>query len=408
MLTTFWVIHLKMKINSIAIGIITLALAVDILGGYQFNRLISYIIILICFFLIYSISKNSLLDFIKGIHIILPIIIYFLFLLIGSFWALYPKQTIYYITTDLIFVFYSLIFVQFYRLLGADGVHVICRNIVILSLLGTIGQLIFLRDLTRIGAGIPFLAVVIPFIIKDSSLSKKKSFFLVTSAVCLLLISMSRIVIIVALVNYLLMIFLFEKGFRQKVAEVLKMFFVLGFMVLIVLAFPFTRIFLLKTIIRFTGIDLISGNDFLVVEESDLLRISLFQEATKLYPSYWFQGMGYMNFMQWFGENFNVTYESFDTKKEIVGSNLHNSFQTWALEGGVFCLFIVLIIFLKFYRVCYKACIKNANKYFSILLISSLTSLLLFAFFHQLHQALVFYMILTFGFSLRIKSVRFN
>jgi hypothetical protein len=397
-----------MKIKSIAIGIITLALAVDILGGYQYNRLISYIIILTCLFLIYLISKNSLLDFIKGIHIILPIIIYFLFLLIGSLWALYPAQTIYYVTTDLIFVIYSLIFVQFYRLLGTDGVHVICRNIVILSLLGTIVQLYFLRDLTRIGAGTPFLAVVIPFIINDSSLSKKKSFFLITSAVCILLISMSRTVIIVALVNYLLVIFLYEKRFREKLAKVFKLFLVLGFVILIVLAFPFTRIFLLKTIIRFAGIDLISGNDFLVVEETDLLRISLLQEANKLYPSYWFQGMGYMNFMQWFGENFNITYVSFDTKKEIIGSNLHNSFQSWALEGGVFCLLIVLIIFLKFYRLCYKDYMKNINKYFSILLISSLSSLLLFGFFHQLHQALVFYMILTFGFSLRSKSVSFN
>lgn len=397
-----------MKIKSIATGIITVALAVDILGGYQFNRLISYIIIFICFFFIYSLSKNTLLDLIRGIQIVSPIIIYFLFLLIGSLWALYPTQTIYYITTDLIFVFYSFIFVQFYRLQGIDGVHVICRNIVILSLLGTIGQLIFFRDLTRIGAGTPFLAVVIPFIVKDSSLSKKHSFFLITLAVCILLISMSRIVIIVALINYLLVIFLSENSFRQKVGKILKMFLVLGFITSIILAVPFTRIFLFKTIIRFTGINLITGNDFLVVEDPDVLRISLILEATKLYPSYWFQGMGYMNFMQWFGENFNITYESFDSKKEIVGSNLHNSYQTWALEGGIFCLLIVLIIFLKFYKICYEAYMKNTNKHFSILLISSLSSLLLFAFFHQLHQALVFYMILTFGFSLQIKNVSLN
>jgi hypothetical protein len=397
-----------MKIKLVATGIVTLALAIDILGFYQINRSICYIVILFCFFAIYSLSKTAFIDFLKGIQIIFPIVIYFFFLLFGSFWALYPTQTVYYFLTDIIFVFYSLIFIQFLQIVGFDGVFVICRNIVMLCLIGTIGQLIFFDDFTRIGAGTPFLAVVIPFILKDPSLPKKKIFFLITCATCILVISMSRVVIIVALVNYLLVIFFIEKSLWHRLAKVFKTILYLGIIFSIVLLIPYTRLFLLKTFIRFSGFDIVPGNEFLAVEDSDLLRISLSLEAAKLYPSYWFQGMGYMNFMQWYGENFNITYESFDGKKEIVGSNLHSSFETWALEGGVFCLFIIFIVFFKFYRICYIAYIKNINKEYSVLLISSLSSLFLFAFFHQLHQALVFYMILAFGFSLQLKRSSLN
>jgi hypothetical protein len=391
-----------LKIKSILLASILLIIAINVFGGYQYNRTISYILNFLIFFIGFGFSKNPIQDLLMSIRLSIPLAVYFLFLIITSFWALYPFQTLYYAFNDFMFYFQSLLFIHFARTCGIEYIYKSIKGIVIICLFATIIQLIFYPDSTRLGAGGAFLSITIPFLINDISINNRIRLLLISIVAMLLLISMSRTIIVVAVINILLVLFFLENEIKKKFTSILL--FIVGFLVIItlLLIFPATSGFVLKTLVRFSGYDLNSNDSFLQVEEEDLLRISLTEQAFFLYPQYWFQGMGYMNFMQWYGTQFDLFYTSFDGNKEIVGSNLHNSFQTWALEGGVFCLIIVLLLFIVFFRrvtqlknKCISVYCRNQYRIISF----SLISFTIFGLFHQLHQSLVFFFILSIGLS---------
>lgn len=374
-------------------------IALDVLGLYRYGRAIAYMAIGIMTALIFVLSFKGIQKLINSLLLLWPLCIYFLYLIFSSLWALYPFQTLYYSFGDLIFLVNSVVIVRFFQVYKVEGVYQLFHLITWMCILGTISQILINPDLTRLGVGSIFLAISLPFIYRNSNFSKKYIYFLLTISVALLLVSMSRTVIIVGFLNFLLSIIFLEPGLANKFKRVFTLFFFTSMLAGLLVLIPDTRYFFLKTLVRFFNIDLYSINEMLIAEGEDYLRISLIEEAGRLYPSYWFQGMGYMNFMQWYGENFNITYESFDGKKEIVGSNLHNSFQTWALEGGLFCLFIIGFLFFIFFRNCLSG-LKSADleiQKAKLLLLSSMLSLFVFAFFHQLHQSLVFFIILSLG-----------
>jgi O-antigen ligase len=167
---------------------------------------------------------------------------------------------------------------------------------------------------------------------------------------------------------------------------------------------PYVRQVFILFIFKFSGLDLGYTSRILVLQEDDL-RTSIFNEALNVYYEYWFQGMGYMNFMKWYGEKFGIS-ELTANGTEIVGMNLHNSFQTWALEGGIFAIIIIIyIMYVYIKRSIYKIKISQNQfeKNFHTVGLINIVSFIIFASYHQLHQNIIFFILL--GIVLKRKSV---
>ena len=114
-------------------------------------------------------------------------------------------------------------------------------------------------------------------------------------------------------------------------------------------------------------------------------------------------GIGYMNFYAWSGLDTGYSHVT-RTGSIIEGFNIHNTFMTWALEGGV--LVILSVVFLgyltsKRIRLIYK----NDRKYGAVL-VGMIAAFLVFAMAHQLHMLTQFWAFigLVWGYSFRLQS----
>jgi O-antigen ligase len=100
--------------------------------------------------------------------------------------------------------------------------------------------------------------------------------------------------------------------------------------------------------------------------------------------------------MPWFGDMYNFIDEN-PKGKETVGMNLHNTFQTWALEGGLPCLCIVAMLLWKYFRILRRRIIQSNNdlekSYYKLFVIGMVCSLVV-GLFHQIHQTPMLFILL--------------
>lgn len=141
------------------------------------------------------------------------------------------------------------------------------------------------------------------------------------------------------------------------------------------------------------------------VHSGDHVRAYLNSEAVMLLQESKFLGIGYMNFYEY--SKIDPRFQSF---LESVGAttnqgvNLHNSYMTWSLEGGV--LVIAAVTLILGYS-CYNlATIYKINNRWGAVLGSSFFSLLVFGLMHQVHMTPEFWgaIGLIAGFSSSLKS----
>lgn len=102
------------------------------------------------------------------------------------------------------------------------------------------------------------------------------------------------------------------------------------------------------------------------------------------------QGMGYMNFATLIGDETGAL-STLVGGREFYGINLHNSYMTWVLEGGVLVSCVVLLLFWRTWaRISWLR--RNPATYnFGILFIAWAAACLLLAGFHQLHAIMQFW-----------------
>lgn len=130
----------------------------------------------------------------------------------------------------------------------------------------------------------------------------------------------------------------------------------------------------------------------LVGERSDPQREYIHNLSVSLLPEHWISGMGYMNFFALTESEATVIYQIDRFGESTYGTNLHNSYMTWALEGGLLVCSIVALIFwraggrLRF--------IWNDDRNMGVLLAAWCAAALLFGWFHQLHSSVQFWSIL--------------
>jgi hypothetical protein len=101
-----------------------------------------------------------------------------------------------------------------------------------------------------------------------------------------------------------------------------------------------------------------------------------------------FMGIGYMNFYAWTGLDTGYR-EVARTGSDILGFNLHNSYMTWWLEGGVLVTIVVLVLLLLTIK--RLSVIHEYDKRMGAVLYSWLVVFAIFAMFHQLHMTIQFW-----------------
>ncbi len=82
-----------------------------------------------------------------------------------------------------------------------------------------------------------------------------------------------------------------------------------------------------------------------------------------------------------------INYQTYDARGEIVvGANLHSSYMTWALEGGLPILLIVLALFFFAVRAIWYLQKNDESRMFALVLLIWLLQGMLFGMFHQWHN----------------------
>lgn len=340
--------------------------------------------------------KNPVNEFIRVSLDLLPLFIYFTYFIVAATWALYPFQAIYFTINDLVYLMAAIFFALIARYRSFEDILKIFRVLTYSSIV--VSVYMFLKNplLNNMGGNsASIICIILPYLFISETRNVFIKYGPILISILILLVSVSRTPLVCALLGIFLTFFFTERSIIIFLKRISKFFLLIGFGILIVFVIPFTRQLLILFFFKITSIDLGYTSRILEAGE-DLTRTSISVEAMNIYPQYWFQGMGYMNFMQWYGETFGV-YDNSAGSKEIVGVNLHNTFETWALEGGLLCLIIICVIIWKYIaRSRHK--IRNAKseyeRKFHIVGLVSLIPLAVFGAFHQLHQNIIFYILI--------------
>lgn len=362
-----------------------------------------YILFLFLTFLSYLTFKKSVTLFLKVSYDLLPIYFYFFFFLISSIWSSYPFQAIYFIINDSIYLVASILFALIYHQFTIKGIIYFFQFVAYFSLVIFVSIITLASDFTTLGNSSSVLFAIFPYLFISDQKNIIYKYFPIICSLIVMLLSVSRAPLGAALISGTIVLFITRKG----IIDLLKtLLYYLTYALVIVagLSFiPYVKQVFILFIFKFFGFDFGYTSRVLVYQE-DYVRTSIFNEALNLYSNYWFQGMGYMNFMKWYGENIGASELS--ANGDLAGMNLHNSFQTWALEGGLFLVIIVVYIMSAYIkRGIYKIKFSQdrLEKNFHIVGLVNILSFAIFASFHQLHQTFIFFILL--GIVLKRKNI---
>jgi len=328
----------------------------------------------------------------------LLIVSYYLYLLLTSLWAQFPATTIWYVATEIIYI---MIFMLFYFLSAKftpDRVVDFFANLLPPAVVIFITDYVLNPESSRHGG---YVLVLLPIIllfctfrlIQNHSL---KNVAFVTASLLMLVLGVSRTPLLIAGVGLFLIFLTISDTRKLRLKFVLISLVVIAIASVTVLVVPQLRINVAKTISRITYLDIAIDSNVIEAEKPDVLRWLIHAEAISLYKDNSIMGIGYMNFMPWFGDKYNIVTESGDGK-EIVGMNLHNTYQTWLLEGGLPCVVLVFMLLRRYFNIIsrnIKTDKNNYNRAYFKLLAISMVCVLIEGLFHQIHQAPVFFILL--------------
>lgn len=155
-----------------------------------------------------------------------------------------------------------------------------------------------------------------------------------------------------------------------------------------------TRFILLTFFARIARKDVLTSDFYIAAEPVDYVRVALGKFVTD-------------NIMdaQPFGAGYMVTERFFE---RIYGEpySLHSIYETWAFEGGVFCVAIVGVIFVQHLRALALVRTFGMSRDESLLALSiglGMLGALLMGLFHQMHHGPVLYSLLGLALGLRTR-----
>jgi hypothetical protein len=342
------------------------------------------------------------------------IVIYYLYLLLTAMWAEYPNITIWYVLTESIYI---VIFALFYLLSMNFSLNCIIDFFVYMvppAIIIFVTSYVINPESARLGG---YVLTLLPFVLLFSTLRLITSFSIrnvifITACLLMLVLGMFRTPLLIAGFGLLLIFVTITKRriTRYKLAAVLVVIGVV-FTIAILVVQPL-RIVAAKTIVRITYQDMVVGDGIIEAETPDAVRWLIYNDAFSLYKSKWLFGMGYMNFMPWFGAMYDFSFENAGGK-ETVGMNLHNTFQTWGLEGGLPCLGIATLLLWKYFSILRRRIRQSKNdseKSCYKLFVIGMVCLLVAALFGQIHQTPMLFILLgiVYAFDEKKKNSRIN
>lgn len=126
----------------------------------------------------------------------------------------------------------------------------------------------------------------------------------------------------------------------------------------------------------------------LLYEEEGVTRVFITGRSLGLLQEHFPVGIGYMNFLMLTGYEIDHTIIT-RFGDEVVGVNLHNSYMTWMLEGGLLVTVVVLYIL---YRAWVRVRVAlDDDRNMGVLFVAWATALLFLGAFHQLHSTMQFW-----------------
>lgn len=141
------------------------------------------------------------------------------------------------------------------------------------------------------------------------------------------------------------------------------------------------------------------------LSEQDPFRAYISENSWRMLSEHGLRGIGYMNFYAWSGIDTGYRGEG-RTGAAIEGFNIHNSFMTWALEGGAIVSLVVAVLIWLTIRRARRISTRDAR--LGALLHGWFAVCFVFALFHQLHTAVQFWATIGLIWGMHARIVRRN
>jgi hypothetical protein len=332
---------------------------------------------------------------------LLPVLVYFAYLASTALWAADPATVLTWVAIDSIEI---PVVALFYLWALNSSFRALCRSMVaLLYVCVPIAVALHLMDpeATRFGYRAVMLGpMVVPFCWlvwrRERSVLALGA---IVAILAMLLISRTRTPLAATLIALLASAWGTSKNPWEFVRGGVWAAGMVTVLSAVLLVLPYTRPFLAETVSRLTGLDVELGDTMIEAEPFDQVRWDVFTSALELWWKHQPLGMGYMNFMVWFEDNFGLEMP------------LHNSFQTWSLEGGVPCLAIVGWILWRYFRTLrLPAAAGDADGTLqATALRCAMLGTLVIGLFHQPHQAPMMFGLLgmAYAFARRYREPRY-
>ena len=326
-----------------------------------------------------------------------PLVVYFVYLYIAAGWSEYAAEARWWAAADSIGIF---VFAMFWVAARNNVPGDITQSFVRVMLLGIVALVVTYEPspyATRFGGyTIPFIPSALPFIwaVLVSRVKRAPAALALLAGLTILLISRSRSPLFTAVIILGLTMLLIGRSVTQRLKLGLALAISTVVVLALLMAYQPTRFFLFTFYSRITQKDVLTSDIYIAAEPEDPTRRNLKElvrdNVVQVQPF----GAGYMTTQRYYER---LYWQPFA---------LHSIYETWAFEGGLFCVVIVAVILLRHIRgLAFArrfAMTRNEVVLARAIELATLAALLM-GLFHQMHHGPILYALLGLALGLRAR-----
>lgn len=324
-----------------------------------------------------------------------PLVAYFGYLYIAAGWSAYADEARWWVAADSISIFVFCLFWIVARNNGPEEIMQAFVRIMIVAAIGLSGT--YRPEHTRFGGyAVAYIPAALPFIWAALVGRSRRFSAALALGFCLtiLLISRSRAPLLAGGIALGLSMLFIGRNLAQRV-RLAAAFAVAGALLLAaMLSYQPTKFALLTFVARITHEDVLTTDFYIAGEPEDATRDNLRAVVRAHLSEVQPFGAGYMTTARYYERMY---YETFV---------LHDIYQTWTFEGGVFCVFFISVVLMR-----HVTGIRQARRLATTtgdatlircIEVATLATLVM-GLFHQMHHGPVLYSILGMGLGARAR-----
>jgi hypothetical protein len=328
-----------------------------------------------------------------------PLFLYFAYLLVASTQAEYASEARYWSFADSIGFLVACVFWVAVR---NNEPAAIRAGFIYVSIIAAPVAILVYRsfpEASRLGGyALPFYPIAVPFLWAEIIGGKRRRVALLALTIVLgmLFVSRSRTPLVAALIVLAFCFLFIGRSVAQRVKLGLLLAVIITSLFVALMSFSVTRITVLTFVARVTHEDIVTAEVYIPGEPYDPTRERLDSLV-----------VAGIRDVQPFGYGYNTTGFLFERSFGYF-TPLHNIYQIWIFEGGVFCALIMLGVLIRHVAALRRARMRAPDQEHEILarcLMFSTLGMLLFGIFHQMHQGPLFYAVLGMALGLRQRAV---